>query len=976
MRQLTAWVLMGSMMMTLPVQAQARPVDDARWKFIQDILPPNASAAAAPEQIEFQAMQARAYAMRTVQLPPDLIKLLADLQNPSPQQPPSNQEPPIIATPPADFPALGPVPPPQKVDKVDQETAKIIAEYLKIDLQKILSIRIVGSLGGIMPTQAAVEVKLNDGRQYVGEVFRGGCGDIGTVAGVSWLVESNYGIGTLKNIAAYLGVDIGQIASVNEPWGVVVVRLKDSRVFNGRIYASSRQDELGYGVYEVNRMVRRPDDLTVSLIANYLGIESDQIDTVLSAPLGVGRTAIEVGVQGGRRFFGILINLLDGVGLHQEVDWLVQSNYGVGTLERIALATGVDIHDLQGVEIDFNGFQLRLKDGRRYAGYGILLYTEAQDSLGYPVLSVTLEWLVQTTLDPMMVREIARFLGIDPSQIGSIRTENDFRWVGYNPAILKLSPFAIDVALKDGRHYVGEISIFWPRCIPFVIDYYPILLSYQVRWLVESNVGIGTLENIAEYLGIGVKDLKKVYHSGKMNDAESIRVELKDGRMFSGLLNPSVLNDSLGYAIEVVRWLVQSSLHAVEIKRIADYLGLDPSAIRSVRTPPSNQTNDVLMAEVQLRNGTKYVGELFATAYTSSMPAHVVGDYFVSWLVESEVGIGTLENIAAALGVTVQDLVRVSYLRPGPGENYLLARIEVALRDGRTFVGSAIPTREQDSLGYTVYQVLISLERAALEATVGSIREALDLIGRALERLGWWAEFTRGPLSIGKEHLQRAFSLYRHLLRVLERVGRADGVGLDHVLSVMQAAQKEFQTALAMLPDGMDLHEFLKGADQSLRDASRSVIELAVRVDNRKMGEQMSRLEGRLAGLAGPGAERARFLVEQIRALLRGRVWELDHPRWDCVPYPKEAIGMVYRPSTFEYTQWIAEAMSALREVIQTDPDLSRQPWALKALRNIRKATSHLKKELALMPSPYERLIQIDNGPDMILREQEKGVIR
>jgi small nuclear ribonucleoprotein (snRNP)-like protein len=203
---------------------------------------------------------------------------------------------------------------------------------------------------------------------------------------------------------------------------------------------------------------------------------------------------------------------------------------------------------------------IRLKDGRSYSGFLTVSdpYPCGGDALGYSIESV--RWLVQTTLDPMTVRAIARFLGVHPSQIGSIRTEND-RYEPKSPegpVSFKLSGIAIDVSLKDGRHYLGEISMNFHLDIP-VGGYDPLWAAlYRVDWLVASNVGVQTLKNIAAALGVNVRDLAQVdlrhlryldFMQPYCGDLYGVEITLKDGRRFRGRLLSTGVDDTLGYGI-------------------------------------------------------------------------------------------------------------------------------------------------------------------------------------------------------------------------------------------------------------------------------------------------------------------------------------------------------------------------------------------------------------------------------------------
>ena len=155
--------------------------------------------------------------------------------------------------------------------RVESYTLMQIAKRLNVGVSDILSVR--GDIDGVS-NGFFVEVKLRDGRQFIGEIGMVGLssnprpGEITLPAfrqGLLWMAESGVGIGTLREIAYRLGIRLSQLDGAliridrirvnladlffSRAWSVFI-RMADGAT--GRLYLRApygNKDELGYDIY-------------------------------------------------------------------------------------------------------------------------------------------------------------------------------------------------------------------------------------------------------------------------------------------------------------------------------------------------------------------------------------------------------------------------------------------------------------------------------------------------------------------------------------------------------------------------------------------------------------------------------------------------------------------------------------------------------------------------------------------------------
>ncbi|GEM_PF-3693448 len=163
--------------------------------------------------------------------------------------------------------------------RIESYTLKDIARKLKVNSWDILSVRgdSNGERGGFF-----MEVRLRDGRQFIGELGLVGVSPPGSELvlpayrqGVLWMAESEVGIGTLRRIASLFGIRLHQLdgariliarlvtytTALRYHYGIpVFIQMPDGRTRWLQLRRVNAKDELGYDIYIPNILIydRRP----------------------------------------------------------------------------------------------------------------------------------------------------------------------------------------------------------------------------------------------------------------------------------------------------------------------------------------------------------------------------------------------------------------------------------------------------------------------------------------------------------------------------------------------------------------------------------------------------------------------------------------------------------------------------------------------------------------------------------------------
>ncbi|MCM8811634.1 MAG: hypothetical protein NC910_01100 [Candidatus Omnitrophica bacterium] len=650
-----------------------------------------------------------------------------------------------------------------------------VAAFLHVDPAEIQSIHV--PFPGI--EHSPVDVEMHDGRHFIGELSSSMMvtdpapydmpSYISYEVRVHFLIDSNAGIGTIHNIAGYLGISSEEIAGIRvsdvqiavypPPPLDVTVTLKDGAEYTGTLSPAyfvgprtdgtvQMTDALGYLIYRVDYLeVVGPDEIPYArLIAEYLGISADQIESVDVTVVNPGDKMsplhVQVKTKDGKEYAGQLVAI--GIAIHPPgdkngvgpdtvfygVDWLIESNINAGGVMAIAEHLEVDVREISSVRMSWDDFaaEVRLRDGSRFIGQlvvGVVDYFQGNDG-GY---FYGVDWFVRVSGNMGVgfgtVQNIAGFLGINASEIASVETPELMIAVWPPPKL------PVAVILRSGAEYKGELfypyyrydqpaltvvegdpgDMWWP---------YPVdSLGYVILEVSFLQPASPYADLIAEYLGISADrieavEVTPVYPRDPMSPLD-VRAKTTDGKLYVGRLivvgtaihapgDPvnGVGPDTVFYGVD---WLVESNLEADAILTIADYLKIDVDSLVSVigaRGAP-------LSVEVRTADGKTFVGNL-AILVVDYLDGISDEFYFVDWLVESAVGIGTVRNIAAHLGIQPRDLALIT--GSFPRILNAAATIQVILKDGRRFIGriSSHNNGEIDEFGDPVYRVVFLIQ--------------------------------------------------------------------------------------------------------------------------------------------------------------------------------------------------------------------------------------------------------------------------
>ncbi len=343
---------------------------------------------------------------------------------------------------------------------------------------------------------------------------------------------------------------------------------------------------------------------------------------------------------------------------------------------------------------------------------------------------------------------VAKFLGLDPDQISTIRV---VVLPSGEPMKISLpedqrSRELLEIKLRDGRFYVGQGQSYYRFVVDpgstivtpdgFHLEIMPwsgLVQEYQVDWLTQTvaEVGIGTIRQIASFLKVKEQDIASIEYKGQQlaiyPPRPYVTIQLKNGQRFEASLKPDLQRgnvitlpghrtDPFGRLILQVSSLRDTRVESYTLMQIAKRLNVGVSDILSVRGDIDGVSNGFFV-EVKLRDGRQFIGEIGWVPVGSgrgeiTLPAFRQG---LLWMAESEVGIGTLREIAPRLGIQLSQFdgarIRIHSFRSALGARHYghpyghhPSYVFIRMADGATRrVYLRASYGDKDELGYDVY---------------------------------------------------------------------------------------------------------------------------------------------------------------------------------------------------------------------------------------------------------------------------------
>jgi hypothetical protein len=340
---------------------------------------------------------------------------------------------------------------------------------------------------------------------------------------------------SVRRIAEYLGVEVGQISQILlgpgvGPWWahipessyeMVNVTLRAGKSFLGILGTNDFFFRPGqrpdYGVVMLERTypagVSKED---LEKIAGYLGIRPGRIEKVEAVYLplqGESRLGIRVTLKGGGQYLGI-----------------AEGGYGIRHPPELYPNLA---HDKSG-NSPYRLWPIPPPDDRILF---VFIHIERIVQLGEARSVITHKQLWHSNV--ANVWKIARYLGVEPWMIGAVdfvRMQPDrYSWYQGRPGM-----YEILVTLLDGRQYIGTVSGRVLRDGRLSVRGISDLRQLPREGL---NLGPRSLANIARYLGMSVDDISEVRGTwlrpgaGRLSPQQlEVVVTLKDGRRFLGVL--------------------------------------------------------------------------------------------------------------------------------------------------------------------------------------------------------------------------------------------------------------------------------------------------------------------------------------------------------------------------------------------------------------------------------------------------------
>ena len=329
--------------------------------------------------------------------------------------------------------------------------------------------------------------------------------DLATLA-----AQSSFGIKTLQNMAAFMKVDVSTFASVQKFSPTVLIStavgyvtvaeviLRDGRRFLDFMKATTSKDAQGAVIYNAIGSTETSLNLnSLKVIASFLKIELHKMASVQAVENNPGQFLVEVKLRDGKRFLGAAMESQtqqDSIG---SIKWLLSSNVGMATLDRIAAYVALDPSGIASIQSSVVAAKtivtVTLKDGTKYAG---MLspdpgYPELFDSTVYSI-----DWLVSSSVDAISVQNIAGFISVNPQEIASVKYGVSLSPTG--SSYMKL----VQVILKDNRQFVGEVYT--------ALVAGTTVTAYKIKWLTETQHSWQTVWTLAYLLKVSLSQIVSI----------------------------------------------------------------------------------------------------------------------------------------------------------------------------------------------------------------------------------------------------------------------------------------------------------------------------------------------------------------------------------------------------------------------------------------------------------------------------------